>query len=231
MKLFEEFKLYETMWEPDGNKARLGNLLEKWETFDIGWGPVKLWHSSSISEFRAFLSNAGSAGIKGLRLSITDGLYLAARASDLNHDNIVETAEDNYICDKGINFEWSTCGFPKLEDFDNDNFEGKDPGEEAFFAEIDAASKAQYGSYKDKAVIDPETGETLWIHDGKRHMLVADCGVFEVALYQFYSQQFPQFKYGDTNNTEYLCKRDLFETSETYFVLKPLIKKLYMANL
>ena len=100
MKLHEEFKLWETLWEPE--KA----LTEKWETFDAGWGPVKLWHSTSVSEFRAFLQNAASAGIKGLRLSIADGLYLAARASDLNHDMIVDIAADNYLIDEPMDFEW-----------------------------------------------------------------------------------------------------------------------------
>ena len=90
MNLFEEFKLYETMW--DNVK-----LNEKWEILEADWGPTKLWYSTSTSEFRAFLKNAASAGIKGLRLAIGEGVYLAARASDLNHDNIIDIAAENYL--------------------------------------------------------------------------------------------------------------------------------------
>ena len=233
MKLFEEFKLWEDLWTAQPvikNKS----LNEKWETFDY-FGLTKLWHSNSVSEFRAFLGNAANAGIKGLRLSITDGLYLAARASDLTHDGIVEVAKENYITTNDRkSFEWSTCGFPKLSDFDIDNLEGKDIDEEglAFQAETRSASRAKYDSYKDCPVIDPITCEILWLHDGKPHQLVADCGTFEVALYNFYSEQFPEFKYGDTDNLSgHWHEKRLFEASETYFALKPLIKKLYMTNL
>jgi hypothetical protein len=226
MKLYEEFKLWENLWESD--KA----LTEKWETFDSDWGPEKLWHSTSVSEFRAFLQNAASAGIKGLRLSIADGIYLAARASDLNHNNIVDLAADNYLIDGTEDFEWSTCGFPKLADFNNDNFEGKDWDEDdlAWSAEMDASEDAEYAAMKDQEydVIDPETGECkTFIRDGKKHMLVADCGTFEVALYNFYSREHLAYKDGDGGHK---TNFRLFETSETYFALKPLIKKLYMTN-
>ena len=229
MKLYEEFKLWENLWAPTTGKA----LLEKWETFDSDWGPEKLWHSTSISEFRAFLQNAASAGIKGLRLSIADGIYLAARASDLDHDGIVDIATDNYLIDGTEDFEWSTCGFPKLEDFDIDNFEGKDWDEEdlAWMAEGEAEEDAKYAAMKDQeyVIIDPETGERhTFIRDGKRHMLVADCGTFEVALYNFYSRDYLAYQQGDGGiKTNFL----LFETSATYRALKPLIKRLYMTNL
>ena len=222
MKLYEEFKLWENLWEPD--KA----LTEKWETFDSDWGPEKLWHSTSISEFRAFLQNAASAGIKGLRLSIADGIYLAARASDLNHDTIIDIATDNYLIDGTETFEWSTCGFPKIADFENDNFEGKDWDEDdiAWSAEMDAEYAAIKGQEYD--IIDPETGEcNTFVRDGKRHILVADCGTFEVALYNFYSREHIAYKNGDGGRK---TNFRLFETSETYFALKPLIKKLYMTN-
>lgn len=226
MKLHEEFKLWENLWEPD--KA----LTEKWETFDSDWGPEKLWHSTSVSEFRAFLQNAASAGIKGLRLSIGDGIYLAARASDLNHDTIVDIAIDNYLIDGTEEFEWSTCGFPELADFDNDNFEGKDWDEDdlAWSAEMDASRDAEYTALagKEYQVLTPETGEWhTFVRDGKRHMLVADCGTFEVALYNFYSSEHIAYKNGDGGaRTNF----QLFETSNTYFALKPLIKRLYMTN-
>lgn len=226
MKLFEEFKLWENLWESD-NK-----LIEKWETFDADWGPEKLWYSTSVSEFRAFLQNAASAGIKGLRLSIADGIYLAARASDLNHDMIVDIATDNYLIDGSERFEWSTCGFPKFSDFENDNFEGKDKDEEdlEWISEYEKQESAKYAAIagQEYDVIDPETGESYtFVRDGKSHMLVADCGTFEVALYNFYSKEFLAYKNGDGGiKTNF----QLFETSDTYFALKPLIKKLYMTN-
>jgi hypothetical protein len=202
-------------------------LSEKWETFDAGWGPTKLWHSNSASEFRAFLQNASSAGIKGLRLSIGSDIYLAARASDLNHDNIVNIAQDAYLTTERA-FEWSICGYPKVRDFEEDNYENNklDAEDLAFYT---SETDARYASYTDEDVYDPETGELLWIHDGKRHTLVADCGSFEVSLYNFYSQQFPQFRYGDSLQTKY--EKKLFEASQTYSALKPLIKRLYMTNM
>jgi hypothetical protein len=227
MKLYEEFRLWENLWEPD--KA----LTEKWETFDSDWGPEKLWHSTSVSEFRAFLQNAASAGIKGLRLSIADGIYLAARASDIDHDTIVDIATDNYLIDGTEEFEWSTCGFPKIADFENDNFEGKDWDEDdlaAWKAEMDASEAADYAAVKGKEydIIVPETGEVkTFVRDGKQHTLVADCGTFEVELYNFYSREHIAYKNGDGVAWREL---QLFETSETYFALKPLIKRLYMTN-
>ncbi len=226
MKLHEEFKLWENLWEQDKP------LNEKWETLDSDWGPEKLWHSTSVSEFRAFLQNAASAGIKGLRLSIADGIYLAARASDLDHDNIVNIAADNYLIDGTEDFEWSTCGFPELVDFNNDNFEGKDWDEDdlAWAEESAAEEEAEYAALagKEYDIIDPETGEYhTFVRDGKQHMLVADCGTFEVALYNFYSREHLAYKNGDGGaRTNF----QLFETSETYFALKPLIKRLYMTN-
>jgi hypothetical protein len=231
MKLHEEFKLWENMWElPRQSREPLN---EKWETFDLGWGPVKLWYSDSVSEFRAFLRNVGNTGIRGLRLCIADGLYLAARASDLNHDNMLEAAEENYIGTGNEPFEMLTCGFPKADDFEVDNFEVTEADEDdlAFYAEMNATDKARYDSYAGNPVLDPKTAEVLWIHDGKRHRLIADCGTFEVDLYNFYSKQFPEFKYGDSDNTNEFCReKAVFENSESYFAIKPLIKKLYMTN-
>ena len=226
MKLYEEFKLWENLWEQDKS------LTEKWETFDSDWGPEKLWHSTSVSEFRAFLQNAASAGIKGLRLSISDGIYLAARASDLNHDTIVDIATDNYLIDGTERFEWSTCGFPKVDDFESDNFEGKDWDEEdlAWISADQAQEAAKYAELngKEYEIIDPETGEHhTFIRDGKQHRLIADCGNFEVDLYNFYSREHLAYKNGDGGiKTNF----QLFETSETYFALKPLIKRLYITN-
>jgi hypothetical protein len=204
-------------------------IIEKWEAFDAGWGPVKLWHSDSVSQFRSFLQNAAAAGIKGLRLSIADGAYLAARASELNHDNIVNIANEEFLITGNEDWEWSTCGFPKLADYDFDNFENHLDDDDDFFADYYAQRDAEYASFAGTPVLDSDTGELLWHHDGKRHQLVADCGNFEVALYNFYSQQFPEFKYGD--HLEIRRNLDLFETSATGKALKPLIKRLYMTNM
>jgi hypothetical protein len=213
-------------------------LAEKWELFDTSYGPMKLWHSDSASEVRSFLTNAASAGISGLRLCISGSdyfgdLYLAARASDLNHDDIIEIAEKNYLDTAAFDrrYECSTCGFPKLANFDFDNFEltQMSAGTKEMRDAEDADEAKEYRSYAGKTVLDP-WGDTLWVHDGKKHMLVADCGSFEVALYGFYSEQFPEFRWGDRDKAARMPKA-LFERSETYFILKPLIKKLYITNI
>lgn len=202
-------------------------LIEKWEAFDAGWGPVKLWHSDSVSQFRAFLQNAAAAGIKGLRLSIADGVYLAARASELNHDNIVTIAEEEYLITGNEDLEWSIWGAPKIKNFDLDNFEN-DYIDDTLF-EFDTQSDPEFVRFAGKPMLDPNTGEVLWTHDGKRHLLVADCGAFEVGLRNFYSEKFPEFKYGD--HLKIRRNLDLFETSATGKALKPLIKQLYMTNM
>ena len=230
MKLHEEFTLWENLWDLTA-LVNQNKLSEKWTAFDTERGPVKLWHSSSAPEFRAFLLNASSAGIKGLRICIANDLYLAARASELNHEDIIGTAEDNYLFIDAKEFECASCGFSKISDFDNDNYERKDAtgNKRSAFAKLEAEDLAEYAKLAGKPIIDPKTKEVLWTHDGKQHSLVADCGTFEVSLYLFYSEQFPQFKYGDTDvcYTEHI----LFEQSNTYAVLKPLIKRLYMTNL
>ena len=211
-------------------------LTEKWETFDTAYGPKKLWYSDSVSETRAFLANAASANIQGLRLCISGSyfgeLYLAARASDLNHDDMIEIAEKNYLMvETDRIWECSTCGFPKITNFDFDNFEltQMSQGSIETRAVHAAEEDAVYAGYAGKTVVDP-WGTPLRVHDGKKHMLVADCGNFEVALYGFYSEQFPEFKWGDRAKPATVPK-SLFERSETYLILKPLIKKLYMTNM
>ncbi len=211
-------------------------LVEKWETFDTKYGPKKLWYSDSVSEVRAFLSNAAANGIQGLRLCISSSyfgdLYLAARASDLDHGDMIEVAEKNYLMtETDRRYECSTCGFPKIANFDFDNFELSQlsAGSQASLNDWHAEEAKEYANYAGKTVLD-HWGEPLWVHDGKKHMLVADCGSFEVALYGFFSEQFPEFRWGDRDKAAGNSK-DLFERSETYFILKPLIKKLYMTNM
>lgn len=205
------------------------SLTEKWEVFDANWGPVKLWHSDSVSEFRSFLQNAGNTGIKGLRLMVKDGFYAAANAAELIHDNMLDIAKDNYLIISGrrADFEWSSCGYPNMKACDEANIENSFSEEEDFDYDFDR--DREYLDYKGQDVVNPEDGEYFWTSDGKYHALRADCGNFEVSLWAFYSKQFPEFRYGcdPTHPREYRC----FEDSELYFVLKPLIKKLYMTNM
>jgi hypothetical protein len=207
------------------------DLYEKWEILDARWGPTKLWHSNSVFELRTFLQNVHTTGVKGLRFSFNDGLYLVANGMDLTHDNMVQLAKDAYIADKNDKFEWSTAGIPNHEAFSEDNVEN------TYFADEDGEWLDEYNDEfadeytlaKGSAVIDQETGEVIWVHDGKHHVLIADCGTFEVSLYNFYSKQFPEFKYGDY--PKYYSVKRLFEDSVTYKALQPLIKKLYMTNM
>ena len=69
-------------------------------------------------------------------------------------------------------FELSTCGFPKMDDFDNDNFECNDLDEtdQAFADEWYAQQEAEYAAIKGQGytVMDPETGEVKeFVRDGK----------------------------------------------------------------
>jgi hypothetical protein len=211
-------------------------LTEKWETFDYYRQPVKIWHSTSASEFRAFLQNVPSTGIKGLRLAIKDGVYLAARASELSHDSLTDIAVENYLIDSRKDVEWSTCGFPKVEDFDTDNFEGNNDdnfdGEELGddYTDLEDDVKARYAALAGEKYIvtDPDTAEVFeFVRDGKQHELIADCGTFEVRLYNFYSREYIAYQNGDgIGKTNF----KLFETSETGYALKPLIKKLYITT-
>jgi hypothetical protein len=208
--------------------TRNTDLTEKWEVFDTHWGPAKIWYSDSVSEFRSFLQNAGNTGIKGLRLMVKDGFYAAANAAELIHDNILDIAKDNYLITSGrrADFEWSSCGYPNMEACYNANIENSFAEEED--SDYDFDINREYLAYEGQDIIS-EDGEYLWTSDGKRHVLHADCGNFEISLWTFYSQQFPEFRCGcnPTNPREYPC----FEDSELYFVLKPLIKKLYMTNM
>ena len=205
------------------------NLNEKWEVFDSEYGPVKIWYSDSASEFRSFLQNAGKTGIKGLRLMVKGGFYAAANAADLTHDDILYIAKNNYLITSTNrkDFEWSACGYPNMEAFYNANIENRFADEDTDF-DGDFDIKREYLEYAGQDIIS-EYGEYLWTSDGKYHALQADCGNFEVSLWMFYSQQFPEFRCGcnPNNPLEYRC----FEDSELYFVLKPLIKKLYMTNM
>jgi len=135
---------------------KLSKLNEKWYT---GEDPSyeKIWYSDSIYEFRNFIQNVVNEGkIKGLRLCISNGHYLAARASDLNHDVMREVLYET----TGIRMTWkdsegSIIGIPKAENFESDNYEIPDLLED----------DPDYDIYKE--------------YSGK---VIADCGNFEVYL-------------------------------------------------
>ena len=233
-------------------------LNEKWYTGD-SLAFERLWYSDSISQFRAFLQNAGQSGIRGLRLSIAPDCYLAARASDLNHDGIVALANSLYLtdlCQK--DFEWSTVGYPKVDNFDIDNFEGLDDleadedatySDDLEFSSIEVPEedlededenedeisdeqrfndyytdqlRAADTSYDYKNIKDFRSVFQENATSSIRGRLIANCGTFEVSLYNFKSDQVPE-----SLKSERAKYAQVLESSETWKAIKPLCKKLY----
>jgi hypothetical protein len=165
------------------------SLSEKWYQWDSVIEGA--WHSDSASQFRAFLQNAAAIGIKGLRACIRPDCYLAVKGLEAAHRQLIEFAKQNYLVDSSVKwteFEMLKFGFPKADNFSQENMDTLDPF---------------YEPVKYKAII-------------------ADCGSFEAILDLFESEQFPDFK-NDTAKL-WLGKAISLETSETYKVLKPLIK-------
>jgi hypothetical protein len=170
-------------------------LAEKWYIGD----PTRerVWYSDSISQFRNFLINLPNTDLKGIRICVAPDAYLAARASDLGHFQILDfmqygiydAYEDDDIPDIGSSsrFEMASCGIPKAEDFSLDNFE------------------VQRYEFEDEV----------------KDRLVADCGTFEVLLYQFKTDKVPDYV------SEYKNAKVL-ESSEIWRVIKPLTKRLYV---
>jgi hypothetical protein len=230
-------------------------LTEKWYTGD-NFAFERLWYSDSISQFRAFLQNAGQSGIRGLRLSIAPDCYLAARASDLNHDGIVALANSLYLTDlRQRDFEWSTVGYPKVDDFEIDNFEGMDDlgaDEDAEYSddlevssievpeedlededetEDEISDEQRFNDYYADQLRAADTSydykdfRSIFQEDATsdiRGRLVANCGTFEVSLYNFKSEQVPE-----SLKAERAKYAKTLESSETWEVLKTLCKKLY----
>jgi hypothetical protein len=230
-------------------------LTEKWYAGD-NVAFERLWHSDSISQFRSFLQNAGQSGIRGLRLSIAPDCYLAARASDLNHDGIVYLANSLYLTDlRQKDFEWSTVGYPKVDDFEIDNFEGMDDleaDEDAEYSddlevssievpeedlededetEDEISDEQRFNDYYADQLRAADTSydykdfRSIFQEDATsdiRGRLVANCGTFEVSLYNFKSEQVPE-----SLKAERAKYAKTLESSETWEVLKPLCKKLY----
>lgn len=184
----------------------LSSLSENWHRLEHWGEPVRLWFSDSAITFKNFMSNISTAGFKGLRLVVAPGIYLAANAESLNHEEMKEIAAEELGVEIPSNTEQATCGIPKCYDFELGNFEirdltrvaEEDPEDEMF------AKYLNYDAEKDYA--------------GK---LVADYGTFEITLYSFKSRTCPEYKSVDDD-----CK--YYEDTETYKVLKPLLKRIYI---
>lgn len=182
----------------------LSQLNEKWhyiEDYD-----TRLWFSDSAIEFKNFMQNLPSSGLKGIRLCIAPDFYLAANAEDFNHDMMMEVAAYELYQEASTETEWLTCGIPKCVDFELGNYEIEEFKKIAI-EEHDDDTYAEYLNY------DAEKD-----YQGS---LVADYGTFELTLYNFKSRACPEYE-SDRPNATY------FEDSETYRVLKPLLKRIYI---
>lgn len=180
----------------------LGHLAEKW--YDLDYYDGRLWFSDSAVEFRNFMRNIHNTGLKGVRLCIAPDTYLAAGAENYNHDTMEEAAcEQLYV---PVGRERTTCGIPKCTDFELGNFEIEELRQTAL-ADPDDEYFAKYLNY------DAEKEY--------KGMLIADYGTFELALYCFKSRTCPEYEPA-------YAKATYFEDSETYRVLKPMLKRIYI---
>ena len=164
---------------------KLSQLNEKWYTGDDP-SCERVWFSASISEARQFIVSLVSSGtVKGVRANIAPNSYAFAKAMDLNHDMMDAVLDDLFV----EHADWRDCehvtiGIPKCIDFETDNYENENP---------------------ELHVLEPNY-DPLKDYEGR---LTADCGDFEISLYNFRS------KYD-------------FEGSETEKLFKPFIKRLYV---
>jgi hypothetical protein len=190
----EFMKLYE----------KLNTLNEKW--YDMEDYGNRLWFSDSAVEFKNFMRNLPSSGLKGVRLCIAPDFYLAADAGEYQHDTMVETARDSLYIPIPDNIERTTCGIPKCTDFELGNFEIEQLRQDA----LDDPDDETLAMYLDYDAEQDYLGT-----------LVADYGIFELSLYNFKSKECPEY-ISDRSSATY------FEDSETYRVLKPLLKRIYV---
>lgn len=180
-------------------------LNEKWHTIDA-WGSNRLWFSDSAIKFKNFMQNLHSSGLKGVRLCIAKDFYLVADAQDYSHDHMIELAEEELYLEVPSRVEGFTCGIPKCTDFELGNYELADLKQYA----IDYPDDADFIKYLDYDADKDYQGR-----------LIADYGTFELSLYAFNSKAYPDYIVR-TKDFPY------FEDSETYRVLKPLLKKIYI---
>lgn len=115
-------------------------------------------------------------------------------------------AEEELGVDVPDDAESTTCGVPKCIDFETANYEIENLKQDAI-ENPDDESIQQYLNY------DADKD-----YQGN---LIADYGTFELDLYQFKSRSCPGFK-SSIINAKY------FEDSETYRVLKPMLKRIYI---
>jgi len=132
----EFLKLYE----------ELSKLNEKWYTGE--YPDDKVWYSTSVYEFRNFIQNIVNEGkIKGLRLWISSGHYLVARAADLDHSRMRDILYEITGIDMPGECRGLIIGIPKIEDFEFDNFEIPDLLEDDPDYDI-------YAEYCNKVIMD-----------------------------------------------------------------------------
>ena len=180
-------------------------LHEKW--YDIDLWDRRIWYSDSPIEFKNFMANIHNTGLKGVRLCIAPGFYLVANAMDFNHDTMLEIAKEELYLETPASVEMFTCGIPKCVDFDAVNFEIKDLARAA----EDNPDDSFYDIYRNYDANKQYQGN-----------LIANYGTFELDLDQFKTKAIPEYK--PKNG----LKNIYFEDSETYAVLKPLFKKVYI---
>jgi hypothetical protein len=173
-------------------------LTEKWYTCKDDYS--RLWFSDSISEFRSFLKNIPSTTLRGLRLCVSSGIYLAADASEFNHDMMIDAAKDLYLVTGNPFFEKLVCGCPTYAHFDSVNYGYVIEEDES----IDEIKKCTENDY---------TG-----------LLCADCGSVEILLYDYTSDKFPDYVHPWNKTASRL------ETSEIWKVIQPICKKLYIID-
>lgn len=181
----------------------LSQLNEKWYNLEDSG---RLWYSDSEFQFKDFMRNLPKSGLKGVRLIIAPDFYLAANAEDFDHVMMCNTAEDELGIKIPADIESTTCGVPKCTDFEIANYEIEE--------------------LKWMAMEDPEDEsiQKYLNYDADKEYqgsLIADYGTFELNLYQFKSKSYPNYDSGNPN-AEY------FEDSETYRVLKPMLKRIYI---
>jgi hypothetical protein len=189
---------------------KLNTLNEKWYNIEahgnrLWFHSKRLWFSDSASEFKNFMQNLPSSGLKGVRLCIAPDFYLVANAEDYNHYDMLITAEEELYLEVP-DTECTTCGIPKCVDFDLGNFELRELQQDA----LESPDDSFYDKYRNYNAEKEYQG-----------MLVADYGIFELALYSFKSKECPEYKPTYQHAT-------YFEDSETYRVLKPLLKRIYI---
>lgn len=182
----------------------LSQLNEKWYNSEEYSG--RLWYSDSEFRFRDFMRNISTSGLKGVRLVIAPDFYLVANAEEFDHMMMCEAAEEELGIVVPADVESTTCGIPKCTDFELANYEINDL-KQAAMEDPDDESLQKYLNY------DAEK-------DYKGN-LIADYGTFELDLYQFNSKNYPSYK-SKIINAKY------FEDSETYRVLKPMLKRIYI---